>query len=353
VTRTITNPIELSFEDLDLTLTDPFGISRGTTEVARNLVVQLTHGGLIGLGEAAPGRTHGETRETARAFLENVQESKVLGKDPFAVDAIMHALDRLAAGHNSVKAAIDMALWDLIGKITGLPLYKHLGLAGESQAINDMTIGIDTVPEMVRKASDAVKAGFKILKIKLGTDYDQDIILAIRREIGSDVIFRVDANCAWTPKHAIRMAHFLADQNVQLIEQPIPRESPLADYELVRRNSTLPIFADESIRRAPDVVRLASGIDGIVVKLAKTGGIKNAIQLIHTAEALNLQIMFGCMIESSLGITAACQIASLVDFLDLDGALLLADEPFEGVTWKEGQMQLPDRPGLGVQFRSD
>jgi o-succinylbenzoate synthase len=352
LTRTIANPIELSFEELDLKLTNPFGISRGTTEVARNLLVKLNYGGLIGLGESAPSSAHGETRETAKAFLQTVQGTTVLGKDPFAVDAVMQELDRLARGHNSVKAAIDMALWDLIGKITGLPLYKQLGLSRQSIALNDMTIGIDTVPEMVRKAGEAVQAGFKILKIKLGTDYDQEIILAIRREIGSDVVFRVDANGAWMPKHAIKMAQFLADQNVQLIEQPLPEESLLSDYELVRRNSPLPIFADESIRRAPDAVRLATGVDGIVIKLAKTGGIRGAIQLIHTAEALNLQIMFGCMVESSLGITAACQIASLVDFLDLDGALLLADDPFEGVVWQEGHMQLPDRPGIGVLSRS-
>jgi L-alanine-DL-glutamate epimerase-like enolase superfamily enzyme len=351
LTRTITSPIELSFEELDLELTNPFGISRGTRSTAQNLVVLLSHGGLIGLGEAAPTASRGESQKTAKAFLTAVQESKALGKDPFAVDEIMQGLDRLAAGHDSVKAAIDMALWDLIGKVTGLPLYRHLGLSGASKATNDMTIGIDTVAEMVRKAREAVMAGFKILKIKLGTDYDQEIILAIRREIGSDVVFRVDPNCAWTPKHAIKMSHFLADQNVQLIEQPIPKDSPLADYELVRRNSSLPIFADESIARAPDAVRLASGIDGIVVKLAKSGGIRNAIQLIHTAEALNLQVMFGCMVESSLGITAACQIASLVDFLDLDGALLLAEDPFEGVVWKDQLMQLPDRPGLGVVFR--
>jgi len=264
----------------------------------------------------------------------------------------MGKLDKLATGHNSVKAAIDMALWDLAGKISGLPLHKQLGLSAQSPATNDMTIGIDTVPEMVRKASNAVQAGFNILKIKLGTDYDQEIILAIRREIGADVIFRIDANGAWMPKQAMKMAQFLAEQNVQLIEQPIPEQSTLADYELVRQNSPVPIFADEAIRHAPDAVRLASGIDGIVIKLAKTGGIAGALELIHTARALNLQTMFGCMVESSLGITAACQIASLVDFLDLDGALLLADDPFEGVSWPEQKMQLPDRPGLGVLARA-
>jgi L-Ala-D/L-Glu epimerase len=354
LTRTKINPIELSFEEIDLPLANPFGISRGTTTVARNLIVQLSHSGLIGLGEAAPNRAHGETRETAKAFLGAVQESEALGNDPFAVEQISHKLDTLASGHNSAKAAIDMALWDLIGKITDLPLYKYFGLSTETEPalINDMTIGIDSVQEMVRKAKEAVQAGYNILKIKLGSDHDQEIILAIRREIGPDIIFRVDANGAWTPKHAIKMAEFLADQNVQLIEQPVPERSPLSDYELVRRNSSLPIFADESIRHAPDAVRLATGIDGVVIKLAKTGGIRAALQLIHAADALNLQIILGCMVESSLGITAACQIASLVDFIDLDGALLISDDPFEGVVWHEGRMKLPDRPGIGVLRRS-
>jgi len=352
VSRPIASPIELSYKELDLKLSNPFGISRGTREVAHNLIVKLDCAGLTGMGESAPSSAQGETRDTAKAFLTSVQESEVLGQDPFAVEAIMGKLNKLATGHNSAKAAIDMALWDLAGKISGLPLYKQLGLQAHSQAPNDMTIGIDTVSEMVRKAAEAVQSGFTILKIKLGTDYDREIILAIRRNIGPDIIFRIDANGAWMPKHAIEMAQFLGEQNVQLIEQPIPEASTLADYRLVRQNSPVPIFADEAIRHAPDAVRLATGIDGVVIKLAKTGGIAAALKLIHTAVALNLQTMLGCMIESSLGITAACQIASLVDFLDLDGALLLAEDPFEGVLWLRQKMQLPDRAGIGVFAKS-
>jgi len=343
--------IDLSFEDLTLKLANPFGISRGTSTVACNILIKLSYDGLVGLGEAAPSKIHGETPESAKAFLETVRQARVLGHDPLSIDGLMDELDQLGKGHYAAKSAINLALWDLIGKINELPLYKYLELTGISVAQNDMTIGIDTLAAMVRKAKEAVAAGFKILKIKLGTPSDREIVSAIRQEIAPDVLLRVDANGAWDADSAIQMAQFLADKNVQLIEQPLPISSPLSDYELIRRNSPLPIFADEPVRQAVDVMRLHSGIDGVVLKLGKSGGLSGALELIKAARAVDLKIMLGCFVESSLGITAACHIASLVDYIDLDGALLLADDPFQGVIWSNGQMQLPERPGIGVIAR--
>jgi L-alanine-DL-glutamate epimerase-like enolase superfamily enzyme len=169
--------------------------------------------------------------------------------------------------------------------------------------------------------------------------------------VAPNLPLRVDANGGWTPKQAIAMSHFLAEHNVQFIEQPLPKHALPADFKLVREQSPLPIFSDESICTAKDVARLAGCIDGVVVKLAKTGGLLEALRVIHTARAHGMQVMFGCMIESSLGITAAAQLQSLCDYLDLDGAMLIADDPFKGAVYEDGYLLVPDRPGLGVTAR--
>ena len=170
--------------------------------------------------------------------------------------------------------------------------------------------------------------------------------------MSKDIPLRVDANGAWTVKQAIANAHYLAQQNVQFIEQPIAKHSSVEDFKLLRSQSPLPIFADESCSTAKDVARLAGAVDGVVLKLAKSGGLLRALEVIHAARAHGMQLMFGCMLESSLGISAAAQLASLVDFLDLDGALLLANDPFDGVVFKAGELELPEQPGLGAVPRN-
>jgi len=244
-----------------------------------------------------------------------------------------------------------MALHDLCGKIVGKPLYQLFGLSGMAAPITDFTIGIDNLEVLEKKTREAVKDGFKVLKVKQGTNYDREIIACLRKH-APELPLRVDANGAWTPKQAVEMSKFLAENQVQFIEQPLPKFAHLDEWRYVKENSVLPIFADESCCRAADVARLAGVVDGVVVKLAKTGGLSEAVKLIHTARAHNLKIMFGCMIESSIGITAAAHIASLVDYLDLDGAMLLERDPFDGAVYSDGHMILPERPGLGVIARA-
>jgi L-alanine-DL-glutamate epimerase-like enolase superfamily enzyme len=302
---------------------------------------------LIGYGEASPVSYHNETIETANALLKAWQNSDFLGDDPFAIELICQKMNKLVAGNASVKAAIEMALHDLCGKIANLPTYKMLGLSALAQPITDLTIGIDSLEMIEKKTQEAVDAGYKVLKIKQGTSYDKEIIKSVR-QVSKTIPLRVDANGAWTAKQAIEMAHFLAEHGVQLIEQPLPRQASVDDFRFVRQGSPLPIFADESCCTSKDVARLANAVDGVVIKLAKTGGLLEAMRVIHTARAHAMQLMFGCMVESSLSISAAVHLAGLVDYLDLDGALLLLSDPFDGVVFDDGFLRLPDRPGLGA-----
>ncbi|MBX9691866.1 MAG: dipeptide epimerase [Cyanobacteria bacterium] len=339
--------IELDFEALDLTTKHPFGISYGTSAVTKNVLVKLRYGDYVGYGEAAPANYHNETRSTVMAVLNEWKESRILGDNPFAIEAVSRKLERHVAGNASARAAVEMAMHDIAGKICGLPLRKMLGLEEVQPPITDFTIGIDSLEMVDKKTREAVDAGYKTLKVKQGTEYDREIIKIVR-DAAPDIPLRVDANGAWSPKRAIEMAKFLAEHNVQFIEQPLPKYAHKEDFRFVRERSPIPIYADESICKAVDVARLAGCIDGVVVKLAKTGGILEALRVIHTARAHSLQIMFGCMIESSVGVTAAVHLAGLVDHLDLDGALLLANDPFNGAKYNAGYLELSDAPGLGV-----
>lgn len=339
--------ITLQFEPLRLRTAHPFGISYGSSSDTENVLVKLTWENLQGFGEAAPTPYHNETLATAMAVLQQWAEQNILGEDPFAIVDICRRLDKSVAGNASVKAAVEMALHDLLGKHLQQPVYKLLGLSCLTPVMTDFTIGIDSLEMIEKKAHEAVEAGYKIFKVKQGTSYDRQIVSTIRR-IAPTIPLRVDANGGWTPKQAITMAEFLADNGVQFIEQPLAKHAHPDDFRFVRERSPLPIFADESICRANDVARLAGSIDGVVVKLAKTGGLLEALKVIATARAHGMQIMFGCMIESSLGVTAAVHLSGLVDYLDLDGALLLDKDPFQGADYIDGYLRLPNRPGLGV-----
>jgi L-Ala-D/L-Glu epimerase len=342
--------IAMSFEPLDLRTLHPFGISYGTSADSHNFLVKLTYKNIIGYGEASPVEYHAESPATAAALLKAWSETDILGNDPFAIAEICRKMDKSIAGHTSVKAGIEMALHDICGKIANLPTYKMLGLSGLKQPITDFTIGIDSLEMIEKKTREALDAGYKVLKVKQGTQYDCDIIKSVRK-VAKDLPIRVDANGAWTPKQAILMAEFLAENNVQFIEQPLPKTASVDDFKFVREHSPLPIYADESISRSQDVARFANAIDGVVVKLAKTGGLLEAIKVIQTARAHGMQIMFGCMLESSLGVTAAVHLSSLVDHLDLDGALLLSNDPFNGAVYDDGILKLTDLPGLGVTYK--
>lgn len=343
--------IQLSFEPLVLHTKHPFGISYGTTSDSTNILIKLKYQDAEGFGEASPVEYHNESPATAMAVLKEWNEAGLLGSNPFEIAEICKRMDKSIAGHFSVKAAIEMALHDLVGKLVNQPTWRLLGFENASFPMTDFTIGIDSLDVVEKKTIEAVEAGFKMLKVKQGTAYDEEIIKRVRKH-APNLPLRVDANGGWTTKQAIRMAHFLAEHNVEFIEQPLPKNAQVADFRMVREQSPLPIFGDESICRSYDVAKFAGAIDGVVVKLAKTGGLLEAMKVIHTARAHGMQIMFGCMIESSLGVTAAAQLQSMCDYLDLDGAMLLANDPFTGADYKDGYLNLPDRPGLGVVPRS-
>lgn len=346
-----TQSISLEFEPLELTTKHPFGISYGTAEITHNVLVRLKYQDHVGYGEAAPAHYHYETRDTVMAVLKSWQEADLLGDCPFAIAEVLKKLDKTVLAHNSAKAAIEMAMHDLAGKVAGVSTTRMLGLSGLPAPVTDFTIGIADLNMIEKKTHEAVDAGYKVLKVKQGTDFDCKIIESVRR-VAPDIPLRVDANGAWTPKKAIEMSKYLAENNVQFIEQPLAKNAHKEDFRFVRENSPLPIFADESVRRCDDVARLAGCVDGVVVKLAKTGGLLEAIKVIHTARAHSMQIMFGCMIESSVGVTAAVHLAPLVDHLDLDGALLLSADPFDGARYEDGYLKLrEDLPGLGVTKR--
>ncbi|MBX9570773.1 MAG: dipeptide epimerase [Candidatus Obscuribacterales bacterium] len=339
--------LKLSFEILKLRTKHPFGISYGSSSDSINVLVRLQYGDIEGLGECSPASYHMESPSTVMAVLDDLSKKDILGDDPFAIQEICKRMDKAIAGNYSAKAGIELALQDICGKIVDKPLYQLLGLSGMPAPITDFTIGIDSLEMLERKTKEAIDDGFKVLKVKQGTSYDRQIIETVRK-FAPDIPLRVDANGAWSPKQAVEMSKFLAEHNVQFIEQPIPKYAHLDEWRFVRENCPLPIFADESCCRATDVARLANVVDGVVVKLAKTGGLSEALRLIHCARAHNLKVMIGCMIESSIGISAAAHIAPLVDYLDLDGAMLLAEDPFDGAVYKDGYMALTDRPGLGV-----
>lgn len=335
--RLTTHPIELK-------LTTPFRISRNVQPTSPNVIVEIKYNEYVGYGEAAPDEYYGENQQIALASLATFAES--LGDDPFPIDDIMNRLNHALRLNPSAKAAIDMALYDLVGKILGAPLYTLLGLNPKKTPLTSFTIGIDTPEEMAKKAQLA--RNYPILKIKVGTKNDLDNIKAIRDV--TNATLRVDANTGWTPKEAIQMINALAPYNIEFIEQPVVA-TDLAGLKLIRDNVPVPIMADESCVTVEDIPRLAGCVDAVNLKLMKSNGITNVLKMIHVARAHNLKIMLGCMIESSVAITAAAHLTPLVDYADLDGHLLIDNDPYVGVTVEQGKLVLPDRPGLGVTKR--
>jgi L-alanine-DL-glutamate epimerase-like enolase superfamily enzyme len=336
--------MHINARPIDLQLTTPFRISREVQYTSSNAIIQINYNEYTGYGEASPTEYYGESVETTLACISLFAGN--LGDDPFAMDDIMRRLEKIIRLNPSAKAAVDMALYDLIGKSLGVPLYKLLGLNPKRTPRTSFTIGLDTPEEMAKKA--LLAKDYPILKIKVGTKRDLEIIKAIR-DVTSAVI-RVDANTGWTPKEAIRMINALAPYNIEFVEQPVVAHD-LKGLKLVRDNVPLPIIADESCVTVDDIPRVAECVDGINIKLMKCGGIYHALKMIHTARAHNLRIMLGCMIESSLAITAAAHLSPLVDYADLDGNLLIDNDPYIGVTVERGKLILPEEPGLGVKER--
>lgn len=336
--------MKLETQAFDLKLTTPFRISRHVQLTAQNVLTRITHEGITGIGEAAPSEHYGEYRGTVLAALALLADE--LGDDPFVIEETLEHVNHVIGLNPSAKAAIDMALYDLVGKLLNVPVYRLLGLSAASTPLTSYTIGIDTPEVMAQKALAA--RDYPILKIKVGTPHDVANLKAIREV--SQAVIRVDANTAWTPKEAIRAINELAEFNIEFVEQPV-NPHDLAGLKYVREHTPLPIITDESSITVDDIPRVAECTDGINIKLMKCGGISHALKMIHVARAHHLKIMLGCMIESSLAITAAAHLTPLVDYADLDGHLLIDDDPYTGVTVQNGKLLLPDGPGLGVKPR--
>jgi L-alanine-DL-glutamate epimerase-like enolase superfamily enzyme len=336
--------MKLSHQTIELNPTHPFVIARGGYAHHRNVIVRLTDDdGLQGFGEAAPNRYYGESVSTVIAALG--QFKPILERaDPLSLESIETNLNRVLRGNASAKGAVSSALHDLVGKRLGLPVYRMWGLDASTTLQSSFTIAIAENNELERRVAEARE--YPILKIKLGTDRDMEIVRIVRNA-APEKRLRVDANAAWTPKQAVRMSDFLAEQGVEMLEQPVPA-SDVEGLSFVRKRSKLPVFADESCLVATDIAKLAGAVDGINIKLAKCGSLREALRMVYTARALDMQVMAGCMIESSLGISAIAQIAPLLDFADFDGAALLSGDPFQGATIAGGTIRLPDGPGLGA-----
>jgi L-alanine-DL-glutamate epimerase-like enolase superfamily enzyme len=328
--------------------THPFAIARGTTSDHRLIRVKITDGdGLEGWGEAAPNRFYGETVETALSALERLRPI-VEAADPWMLEDIETEMNRAIRFNGSVKSAISAALHDLAGKRLGVPVYKLWGLDPAKAPLSSFTIAIAANEAELRERV-AQAEQYPVLKVKLGTDHDEEIIRTVR-DAAPDKLLRVDANAAWTAKQALRMVDILVECGVEYLEQPLPAHD-LDGTRFVRERSSLPIICDESCVVATDVARLVGVADGINIKLSKCGGLREALKMIATARAHGMLVMAGCMIETSLGITAAAHFAPLLDYADFDGAALLANDPYVGATIAGGRIVIPGGPGLGVDRR--
>ena len=339
------HPLRMDVELLQLRTKHPFIIARGGQSDYRTVWVRLTDAdGQEGWGEAAPTKFYGETAESALAALEVY--GSALPQDPLDLEQTERRWETMLGGNAAARSALSSALHDLAGKRLGIPVCRMWGLDPCQAPRSTFTIGLDT-PERIRaKVLEAEE--YPILKVKLGTDRDIEILRAIRDATDKEI--RVDANCGWTVKGAMRMLPVLEEFGVTVLEQPLPPQD-LDGLAAITAQSDIPVIADESCITALDIPSLVGKVDGINIKLAKCGSLREALRMIAVARAHGLMVMVGCMIESSLGITAAAHFTPLVDIVDLDGAALLANDPFIGATIDRGQVTLPSGPGLGVRRR--
>jgi L-alanine-DL-glutamate epimerase-like enolase superfamily enzyme len=335
----------MNVEILELRTRHPFVIARGGQSEHRTVWVRLTdQEGHEGWGEAAPSKFYGETAESVVAALQVY--GTMLPDDPFHLEGAERSWENKLRGNAAARSALSAALHDLMGKRLGVPLYRLWGLDPCAAPKSTFTIGLDAPDRIRAKVLEAEQ--YPILKVKLGTEQDIEVLQAIRDATDKEI--RVDANCGWTVKHAIRMLPVLAEFGVTVLEQPLPPHE-LEGLAVISAQSDIPVIADESCLTSLDIPPLVGKVDGINIKLAKCGGLREALRMIAVARAHGLMVMVGCMIESSLGITAAAHLTPLVDIVDLDGAALLADDPFVGARIDGGQVSLPSEPGLGVRRR--
>ncbi len=337
--------MKLSWKQYDLRLKHTFRISRSARDIAPVIILELVHDGITAYGEASPTKRYGESLETIAAFFTGLDLSRF--ESPMQLEDILAYIDAAAPGNTSAKCAVDLALHDWVGKKLGVPLYKLWGLNPAKAAPCSFTIAIDSKEVVEQKVLEA--ADFPILKVKLGLDNDEEMINTIRKV--TDKVLYVDANEGWKDRNlALERIKWLKDQNVEFVEQPMPAEQ-FDDMKWLRDKSDLPLIADESVLRLSEVPKLAEAFDGINIKLMKCTGVREAMRMINTARALNMKVMMGCMIETAVGISAGAHLAPLLDYADLDGNVLISNDPFDGVRNIKGKLALIDQPGLGVTLR--
>ncbi len=338
--------LRIQTEILTLKTKYPFKIARSSRDTNRTILVKvIDQDGLEGWGEVTPVAFYGETVETALAAIDAY--ASVMPENAFHLEDAERTLEAFVTDNNSVRAAISTALHDLVGKRLGVPLYQLWGLDPAKAPKSTFTIGIDTAEMIKKKVREAEQ--YPILKIKLGLENDLEILQAIRDV--TDRELRVDANCGWTRKQTIRMLPILEEYGVTVLEQPlVPND--IEGLGLIAKASRIPLIVDESCITSSDIPRLVGMVDGINIKLAKTGSLREAIRMIAIARAHHMMVMVGCMLESSIAITAAAHFTPLVDIADLDGAALLSNDPYTGASIDNGQIVLPTGPGLGVGVRS-
>jgi L-alanine-DL-glutamate epimerase-like enolase superfamily enzyme len=336
----------LETEVVRLRLRHTWTTTMSSSEYRDTLHVRLTRGGVSGIGEGAPIVRYHEDAASGRKAVEAARPV-ILAADPWRMETLLDESFRLLEGQYAARAAVDIALHDWTGKKLGIPVYRLLGLDPANAPITTFSIGIDTPEATRQKVREAGE--FPVLKVKVGLDTDEPTIEAVRSVTSKPL--RVDANEGWKDKEtAIRKIEWLATKGVELVEQPMPADM-LEEAAWVRERSPLPVFADEACLRADSIPALAGAYHGVNVKLDKAGGLREALRMIHTARACGLEVMLGCMVSSSVSTTAAAHLSPLVDYADLDGNLLVANDPWEGVLVKEGRLLLPDRPGLGLRKR--
>lgn len=334
--------VDLRFYPYELKLNHAFNLATMSRTVTPGVQVELRMDSLTGYGEASMPPYLGESVESVVAFLEKVDPARL--SDPFQLEAIHQYLDSLAPGNRAAKAAIDIALHDLTGKIMGQPLYRIYGLDPALAPCTSYTISNDTPEVLAQKMAEAEP--YRIWKVKMGVPGDRELIETIRRH--TDRPLCVDANQGWkTREEALENILWLADRNVLFVEQPMLK-TDIESHRWLKERSPLPIIADEAVQTSADVAALADAYDGINIKLMKSGGLHDAYKMAVLARALGMKVMIGCMTETSCAVTAAAQLAPLADWVDLDGNLLIANDPFNGLQIIDGKVTLPATPGIGV-----
>lgn len=335
--------MKMRFFPYELKLKHVFTVATYSRTTTPDVQVEIEYDGVTGYGEASMPPYLGQTVDSVMTFLKKVDLEQF--DDPFRLEDILAYVDSLSPGDTAAKAAVDIALHDLVGKLLGAPWYKLWGLDKNKAPSTTYTIGIDT-PDVVREKTREVAGQFNILKVKLGRDNDKEMIETIRSV--SDLPIAVDANQGWTDRqYALDMIHWLKEQGIVMVEQPMPK-TQLDDIAWVTQQSPLPIFADESLQRLSDVAGLKGAFTGINIKLMKCTGMREAWKMVTLARALGMRVMVGCMTETSCACSAAAQFSPAVDFADLDGNLLIANDRFKGMVVVKGKITLNDLPGIGV-----